>query len=270
METSRLYKYTVPDSPQVCEEVERLEWGHWGNAMCSNYQPVTRSDRLLAYFGVERARDEPPHDVFPLGLAPFIRKAPTGEGRVAEDGCFGLVPHFRKELQFGRRTYNARSETVAQLPSFRTSWKKGMRCIVPAEAIYEPNYESGKSVRWRIALPNHTPMGIAGIYWPWRAPDGRELFTFAMLTVNADGHPVMQRFHRPEDEKRMVVILHPEDYDRWLACDVEEAAGFLKRWEGVLEASPQPLPPRAPRAVSGKVVRPPEGPERGESGGLFD
>ena len=38
--------------------------------MCSNYQPVTRSDRLLTFFGVERARDEPPVDVWPLGLAP--------------------------------------------------------------------------------------------------------------------------------------------------------------------------------------------------------
>jgi putative SOS response-associated peptidase YedK len=43
------------------------------------------------------------------------------------------------------------------------------------------------------------------------------------LTINADGHPVMQRFHKPNDEKRMLVILRPEQYDEWLACPVEDA-----------------------------------------------
>ena len=78
-----------------------------------------------------------------------------------------------------------------------------------------------------------------------------------MLTVNTDGHPVMQRFHRPEDEKRMVVILRPEDYDAWLSCPVSQAPGFLQQWCGPLEAVADPLPPRAPRAISGKVVVPP-------------
>ena len=55
-------------------------------------------------------------------------------------------------------------------------------------------------------------MGIAGIYRKWRHPNGRKDFTFAMLTVNADEHPVMQRFHKPGEEKPMVVILVPQDY----------------------------------------------------------
>ena len=85
--------------------------------MCSNYRPVTRMDRLLTFFGVERGRDEDPHDVFPTDLAPFIRLSIEGQegGRpalVAEDGSFGLLPHFATELSFGRRTYNARGETI--------------------------------------------------------------------------------------------------------------------------------------------------------------
>ena len=81
--------------------------------MCSNYRPVTRADRMLTFFGVERARDEPPADVWPTGLAPFIRLAEDGSGnKVADDGIFGLLPHFAAELAYGRRTYNARSETA--------------------------------------------------------------------------------------------------------------------------------------------------------------
>src|SRR6185295_11196068 len=120
--------------------------------VCSNYQPVTRKDRLLSFFGVERERDDASVDTWPTGLAPFIRLAEEGSGhrRVVHDGIFGLLPAFAKELAFGRRTYNARSETVHQLPSFKESWAKGWRCIVPVETVYEPNYASGKAVRWGI------------------------------------------------------------------------------------------------------------------------
>jgi hypothetical protein len=75
--------------------------------------------------------------------------------------------------------------------------------------------------------------------------------------VNADGHPVMQRFHRPEEEKRMVVVLDPADYDRWLSCPLAEAPWFFKQWMGPLDSFADPLPPRAPKTHSGKVIVPP-------------
>lgn len=231
--------------------------------MCSNYQPVTSADRLLAFFGVVRQQDEPPlevqPEVWPLGMAPFIRQAHDGSGnRRLETGHFGLVPSFAKELAFGRRAYNARSETVASLPSFKHAWANGQRCIVPAEAVYEPCYESGRAVRWIIRKPGGVPMGIAGIYRRWRAPDGGEHWTFAMLTVNATGHQVYERMHRPGEEKRMVLILDPAEYDRWLQCSPAEAAGFFKPWAGPLEAAAAPLPPR------GRVPRGPLADDQGE------
>lgn len=237
--------------------------------MCSNYLPVTRSDRMMKFFGVARERDETPVDMWPLGVGPFIRLAEDGSGNArCDDGVFGLLPHFAAEMAQGRRTYNARTETVARLPSFRDAWRRGQRCIIPAEAIYEPNWETGKSVRWLIQQPGEVPMGIAGIYTRWRHADGREMFTFAMLTVNADGHPVMQRFHRPGDEKRMVVILHPDDYGDWLRCPVADAPVFFKQWMGPLDAFAAPLPRRAPKAMSGRVVvKPPPPPV--EDPGLF-
>ena len=227
--------------------------------MCANYVPVTRQQRLLTFFGVDRARDDAPVETFPLGLAPFIRLAQDGSGleRVVDDGVFGLLPYFATEIGFGRRTYNARSETVSRLPSFRDAWARGQRCIIPAEAIYEPSYESGSAVRWAIYQEGMVPFGVAGLWTPWRHPDGRELFSFSMLTVNADAHPLMRRFHKPEDEKRMVVILDPKDYGAWLACPVEDASRFLQPWAGALLAEPSPLPPRAPKAGSVRTVRPP-------------
>jgi putative SOS response-associated peptidase YedK len=240
--------------------------------MCSNYVPVGRRDRLLTFFGVDRARDDPPTDTWPVGMAPFIRLAgPGSAATVADDGLFGLLPHFATEVSYGRRTYNARSETVDRLPSFREAWASGWRCIIPAEAIYEPNWETGRAVRWAVYQEGNVPFGIAGIYRRWRGPDGREVASFAMLTVNADAHPLMRRFHRPEDEKRMVVVLDPADYQAWLTCSVEQARGFLRPWAGPLLAAPLPLPPRAPpapgvRAAASKppAPTPPPAPTTGE------
>lgn len=235
--------------------------------MCANYVPVTRRERLLTYFGVERDRDAAPVDTFPVNMAPFIRLAQDGSGfeRVVGDGLFGLLPHFATEVGYGRRTYNARSETVHLLPSFRDAWRKGQRCIIPAEAIYEPNYETGSAVRWAIYQEGYVPFGIAGIYTEWLDPKTfTKVYSFAMLTVNADDHPFMKRFHKPEDEKRMVVILRPADYADWLACPVDEAPRFFRQWTEPLHGEPLPLPPRAPKASSVRTTRPPAPPETGQ------
>lgn len=157
--------------------------------MCSNYKPVTRLDRLLTFFGAVGDHDAEAKDVWPLGLAPFIRLAESGR-RVAQPAQFGLLPHFAKEVAYGRRTYNARMETVHKLPSFLGAWKTDQRCIVPAECIYGPCWETGSAVRWCIQQASQVPLDVAGIWRNWKAPDGQVRPTFAMLTVNADGRPV--------------------------------------------------------------------------------
>lgn len=80
-------------------------------------------------------------------------------------------------MKYGLRTYKARSETVATLKSFKPAWSKAQRCIIPAEAIYEPRYfgtveKPGKSVRYRISQPGAVPLGVAGSYQRWKEPRG--------------------------------------------------------------------------------------------------
>ena len=115
---------------------------------------------------------------------------------------------------------------MAEKPSFRDAWRRGRRCVIPAEAIYEPNWETGKAVRWRISHRDGLPMGIAGLWGSWRAPDGRDVLSFTMLTINADEHALMKRFHKVGDEKRMVVILNEADYDAWLGSPGGARGGF--------------------------------------------
>ena len=211
--------------------------------MCANYHPVTAQDRLVQYFGVDRPLDAIPPDLYPGGLAPFIvRERDRVElARDVRMGLFGLLPHWAKDLAFGRRTYNARSETVAEKPSFRDAWRQGRRCIIPAEAIYEPMWESGKAVRWSVARKDGRPMGIAGLWGWWRGPDGHEWLSFTMLTINADAHPIFNRLHRPGEEKRMVVILDEADYDAWLEAPLPRSIDFLKPYPAeLLHAEPAP------------------------------
>jgi putative SOS response-associated peptidase YedK len=224
--------------------------------MCANYTPVTSRERLRSGFAVDLDAALA-QQAWPGHAAPFLRQAREREvlardvdlhevpAREACIGLFGLVPHWSKDLSIGRRTYNARSETVAEKPSFRDAWRLGRRCIVPAEDIFEPSWETGSAVRWRIRRRDGEPLGIAGLWSAWIGPDGRSLLSFTMLTINADGHELMRRFHRPDDEKRMVVVLREEEYDAWLHTPRDRMATFLTAYPAQdLEAIEAPLPKR--------------------------
>jgi putative SOS response-associated peptidase YedK len=155
------------------------------------------------------------------------------------------VPHWA-DTKLARQTYNARTETVATKPSFRNAWQRHQFCIIPAENFFEPSYETGKPVRWRIAPAGHEPLAIAGI-WEWRAngPDGLPLLSFSMLTINADGHPLMDRFHKPGDEKRMLVLLAPQQVQGWLEGELVNDDTVYRPWPaGQLVAVADPLAPR--------------------------
>jgi putative SOS response-associated peptidase YedK len=197
--------------------------------MCSHYDPQTDPSRLRTYFGVEDLPLGLKTSLWPGYHGPFVRKhefADVGDEAVPFRellvGSFGLIPHWSKDATIARRTYNARSETVHEKPSYRDAWRLARHCIIPAEAIYEPDWRSGKAVPTRITRADGKPMGIAGLWSVWKAPTGDVTHSFTMLTINADDHPFMRQYHKPEDEKRMVVILSERDYDTWLSAPANQ------------------------------------------------
>lgn len=86
--------------------------------MCSNYEAVSRADRLLSFFGVVRQDQEGPILTWPTAMAPFIRLAEDGSGnRRVDDGAFGLLPGFAKELAYGRKQWTGHLDAFpAPLP----------------------------------------------------------------------------------------------------------------------------------------------------------
>lgn len=227
--------------------------------MCSHYQGE-KARAKLKRMGVTLPDDwEPPPGgmhIYPTQLAPIIRRPPERDsGDEAVPGMelvlahFGLLPGFAKEIKYGVRTYNARSETVASLASFKNAWAKSRHCIVPAEAIYEPDWRTGKHIPTRISRADGEPLGMAGLWQPWRSPAGEWVSTFTMLTINADTHPIFKELHRPDpkrppdkQDKRMVVVLNDDAYEAWLDAPPERSMDFLVQYPAErLLATPEPV-----------------------------
>lgn len=202
--------------------------------MCAHYDPVITPAKLQAHFDVGDVPLGLKDSLWPGYTGPLIRKhefADVGDEAVPFRellvGSFGLIPHWSKDAAIAKRTYNARTETVHEKPSFRDAWKAARHCIIPAEAIFEPDWRSGKAVPTRITRADGKPMGIAGLWGTWKSPKGDILHSYTMLTINADDHLFMRNFHKPQDEKRMVVILEERDYDAWLGAPAADSRAFL-------------------------------------------
>jgi putative SOS response-associated peptidase YedK len=216
--------------------------------MCSHYQALKDRERYRREFHVDPPDDLGKFDVWPGYAASFIRvpkEADSGDeavpAREAVSGQFGLIPHWATDLTISRRTFNCRSETASSKPSFRDAWKHGQRCIIPADAIYEPDWRTGKAIPTRISRADGEPMGIAGLWSWWKSPKGDLFHSFSMLTINAAEHALMNQFHKTADEKRMVVILPEGSYADWLSVPVNQAMDFMRAYPAeALEAVATP------------------------------
>jgi putative SOS response-associated peptidase YedK len=218
--------------------------------MCVNYQPPKKPD-LERVFGVSAGEhDEWPDEVWQDYPAPIIRAGVNGE-RITSVATFGMVP--KRHVPEGVKPWssmNARAETIGSKRTFAPYWRKCSFALIPMNAFYEPNWESGKAVRWRIGMVDKAPFGVAGLWRSWNETDGSEALSFSLLTINANAHPLLKRFHKPAppgeaEDKRSLVIVPPNEWDAWLQChDPEMARSFLRLYPAermTAEAAPKPL-----------------------------
>ena len=209
--------------------------------MCTNFTPTRRAQWVKETLGVELPSDFP-EQAYPGYAAPLVVKSHQSERVACGLARFGLIPAWAKDDKISRHTYNARSESVVEKPSYRDAWRHRQYGLVLVDDFFEPSYESGKAVRWRIGLASGDPFGIACLWDRWTDPSSGELVvTFSMLTVNADEHPVMSQFHKPGDEKRTPVIIAPELQDAWISADQHQAADLMT-WSHMPELIAMPAP----------------------------
>ncbi len=106
---------------------------------------------------------------------------------------WGLIPLWTKDDKGGRKSINAKAETVAILPSFRSAYKR-RRCIVPVDGYYEcAMVEVGFKQPYAIAMQNRKPFGVAGIWEKWMGKQDEWLETFAIITSQPITHGAVSR-----------------------------------------------------------------------------
>jgi putative SOS response-associated peptidase YedK len=169
--------------------------------------------------------------VFPRTPGPFIRATIDSKERELVIGQWGLIPWFAKTAHLTYATNNARFEEITDKASYKQSWARGYRCIIPALSFDEPCWETGKNVWWNFRRADGAPWGLAGLWNTWvDKATGAIHESYTMLTLNADDHPLMSRMHKPDiklppdqQDKRSVVAIELRDVDTWLRGSAAEA-----------------------------------------------
>ena len=127
---------------------------------------------------------------------------------------WGLIPYWCEDPKGGRKPINAKSETVARLPSFREAYRK-RRCILPVDGFYEWQATKRGKQPYAIAMKDRSPFGIAALWENWKDPtSGEWVRTFVLLTTPAN--ELISGIH-----DRMPAILKPADYERWLGIETD-------------------------------------------------
>ncbi len=182
--------------------------------MCGRFDLHAPKAQISKYFDLAECPDvSPRYNIAPTSNVLVIRQRPD-VGRVGQLVKWGLVPSWAKDPSIGAKLNNARAETVAAKPSFRTSFARH-RCLIPANGFFE--WEAvivdGKTRKQPYYIRPAEEDGLfafAGLLARWRAPDGTDLVTACIITTMPNS--VMEPIH-----DRMPVVLDRDAWKGWLA-----------------------------------------------------
>jgi putative SOS response-associated peptidase YedK len=185
--------------------------------MCGRFVRAISLPELLKEFDVE----EPPFDV-----QPSYNVAPSQEiVIIVNDGkkmlalCrWGFVPSWSKDTAIGNKMINARAESVAEKPSFKSAFKS-KRILVVADGFYEWRKDGKVKTPVYVHLKSGRPFGLAGLFNIWTSPEGKKMCTSTIITTSAN--KLLGQIH-----SRMPVIINKADEELWLNSSVHDAEGL--------------------------------------------
>jgi putative SOS response-associated peptidase YedK len=197
--------------------------------MCGRYVISLTLDQLADLFETpDRPNFAANYNAAPTQTLPVVRLGKAGEMRLSLVR-WGLVPHWSKTGPDGSKPLiNARAETAAEKPTFRTALKR-RRALVPADGFYEwGKAEDGAKQPWYITRSDGEPFVFAGLWERWGEGEA-QVDSFAILTVDAG--PDIAAFHH-----RCPVIVERKDFDRWLDPGADPQGFFEVQERGRLSA----------------------------------
>jgi putative SOS response-associated peptidase YedK len=233
--------------------------------MCVNYTPTRKALIEEKFQAIDQTKVNWKSEIWQDYPAPFITHDDHGRRQVLL-GNYSMIPKHRIPPGVKRfSTMNARAETIAELRSYAKPWRDGHLCLIPLQDFFEPNYESGKAERWQIGLQELSDFAVAGVYRSWEPAENEDeeqtRFSFTQITINADEHPLMKRFHKAGEEKRSLVIVQPADFDLWLSCRNPALARTFLQLYPAEKMWTKPAAPSQTRTVKKVTQKPSESPE---------
>ena len=186
--------------------------------MCGRFALLTHAEALIERFGVEEVikRPEPRYNIAPSQNVTVVVQRET---RQLTEMKWGLIPSWAKDVSIGNRMINARAETVAEKPSFRSAFKK-RRCLILADGFYEWQKVGKIKIPTHIRMKDREPFAFAGLYEYWKTKSGKMLESCTIVTTTPN--EIMRPIHH-----RMPAIISPENEAAWLDPENHDVSKLL-------------------------------------------
>ena len=177
----------------------------------------------------------------------------TGENKL-DFFVWGLIPSWAKDPEMGSRLINARAETLAEKPSFRSAFRR-RRCLILADGFFEwkAGPDSKSKTPMYIHMKSGKPFAFGGLWEVWNSPDGSIVYSCTIIT--GEPNSLVKEIHN-----RMPIILPNETYNQWLDPSdrrPEELAALLMPFSAAeMEAYPVSKTVNSPLNDSPECIRP--------------
>ena len=133
---------------------------------------------------------------------------------------WGFIPFWAKDPKIAYKMINARAESVAEKPSFKSAFKS-KRILIAADGFYEWQKKGKTKNPVYIRLKSGKPFGFAGLFNIWTSPEGTKICTCTIITTDANS--LLEPVHN-----RMPVIIGKGDQDQWLDPDNNDSEKLRK------------------------------------------
>ena len=189
--------------------------------MCGRFEINSNKKEFVEIFDIDESQlpvFESKSNIPPGTHIPFIYQ--SANTRQLSNALWGLVPSWSKDKSFASNTFNARSETISDKPSFRSAYKT-QRCLIPATGYFEwakvriNGKIAGKQPFW-IGRDDEALFAFAGLYENWTDTSSGELLESCTI-ITREAYPTLNHIH-----PRMPVILPSDNYQDWLDAKTDD------------------------------------------------
>ena len=192
--------------------------------MCGRFAQKSPVPSLAKNFDAQLKLEslEPRYNISPTSIVPVVRIPHQETKRTLEGLKWGLIPSWASDPSIGFKLANARAETVADKPSFRSAFKK-QRCLVPIDGFFEWKQDTKPKQPFYFFMKDEKPFALAGLweYWKPKTGNGEPIYSFTLITTEPNS--LLAKVH-----DRMPVIIDPKDFEEWLDPANQDPAKLTK------------------------------------------